>query len=105
MAWCWSPALLSGSATVLIADADGGLDAARRGQHGLRLAGLLELGRQRPHLGRLVRRLGVRRRQRRLGRSMVLMPLLAGLLEQHGGARVGFLAVIVPATGGSASAC
>jgi MFS family permease len=30
--------------------------------------------------------------------SMVLMPLLAGLLEQHGGARVGYLAVIVPAT-------
>jgi MFS family permease len=30
--------------------------------------------------------------------SMVLMPLLAGALEQHGGARVGFLAVIVPAT-------
>ena len=30
--------------------------------------------------------------------SMVLTPLLAGLLEQHGGARVGFLAVIVPAT-------
>jgi MFS family permease len=29
--------------------------------------------------------------------SMVLMPLLAGLLEQHGGARVGYLAVIVPA--------
>ena len=29
--------------------------------------------------------------------SMVLMPLLAGLLEQHGGARVGFLAVIIPA--------
>jgi MFS family permease len=30
--------------------------------------------------------------------SMVLMPMLAGLLEQHGGARVGFLAVIIPAT-------
>jgi len=29
--------------------------------------------------------------------SMVLAPLLAGVLEQHGGARVGFLAVIVPA--------
>jgi MFS family permease len=29
--------------------------------------------------------------------SMVLAPLLAGALEQHGGARVGFLAVIVPA--------
>jgi MFS family permease len=29
--------------------------------------------------------------------SMVLMPLLAGLLEQHGGAQVGYLAVIVPA--------
>jgi MFS family permease len=30
--------------------------------------------------------------------SQVLMPLLAGLLEQHGGARVGYLAVIVPAS-------
>jgi MFS family permease len=30
--------------------------------------------------------------------SLVLMPLLAGALEQHGGARVGYLAVIVPAT-------
>ena len=30
--------------------------------------------------------------------SMVLMPLLAGALEQHGGARVGYLAVIIPAT-------
>jgi len=29
--------------------------------------------------------------------SMVLAPLLAGALEQHGGAQVGFLAVIVPA--------
>jgi MFS family permease len=29
--------------------------------------------------------------------SMVLMPLLAGALEQHGGARVGYLAVIIPA--------
>jgi hypothetical protein len=27
----------------------------------------------------------------------VLTPLLAGALEQHGGARVGYLAVIVPA--------
>jgi MFS family permease len=29
--------------------------------------------------------------------SLVLAPLLAGALEQHGGARVGYLAVIVPA--------
>jgi MFS family permease len=29
--------------------------------------------------------------------SLVLAPLLAGMLEQHGGARVGYLAVIVPA--------
>jgi MFS family permease len=29
--------------------------------------------------------------------SLVLTPLLAGALEQHGGARVGYLAVIVPA--------
>jgi hypothetical protein len=29
--------------------------------------------------------------------SLVLAPLLAGTLEQHGGARVGYLAVIVPA--------
>jgi MFS family permease len=29
--------------------------------------------------------------------SLVLMPLLAGALEQHGGAQVGYLAVIVPA--------
>ena len=29
--------------------------------------------------------------------SLVLAPLLAGALEQHGGAQVGYLAVIVPA--------
>jgi MFS family permease len=29
--------------------------------------------------------------------SQVLMPLLAGLLEEHGGAQVGYLAVIIPA--------